>query len=187
MSQHHSGLNRRRFLQGSASVATAAISGAALSGCNASDGAVVGDGKLAFVHGVASGDPLPDRVILWTRVTPQDTAAALTVQWQMATDPDMLDVVASGSVVTQASRDFTVKVDPTGLMAGTTYYYRFSSGGVQSPIGRTRTAPVGAVERLRVGVVSGSSRAQGLFNAYRRVAGRADLGGVVHLGDYIYE
>lgn len=188
MSQRSSGLNRRRFLQGSASVATAAISGAGLSACNSSsDSGVGGDAQLAFMHGVASGDPLPDRVILWTRVTPQDTDAEVNVQWQVATDPEMLQVVASGSVTTQASRDFTVKVDPTGLMAGTTYYYRFASGDVQSPIGRTRTAPVGAVERLRVGVVSCSSLAHGLFNAYRRVAERADLDVVLHLGDYIYE
>lgn len=187
MSKVTSGLNRRRFLQGSASVATAAISGAGLSACNSNGSAVVGDADIAFLHGVASGDPLADRVILWTRVTPQDLESSVTVQWQLATDPGMTDVIASGSVVTQASRDFTVKVDPTGLMAGTTYYYRFASGDVQSPIGRTRTAPVGAVDRLRVGVVSCSSLAHGLFNAYRRVAERADLDVVLHLGDYIYE
>ena len=188
MSDKSSGLNRRHFLQGSASMATAAIGVTSLSACNSDgDRTATGDAEVAFVHGVASGDPLPDRVILWTRVTPQDQTAPVTVEWEIATDTELQSVVASGSVTTQASRDFTVKVDPTGLLANTTYYYRFRSGEVTSPIGRTRTAPVGQVDRLRVGVVSCSSLAHGLFNAYRRVAERADLDVVLHLGDYIYE
>ena len=197
MKQRPQHLNRRHFLQGSAGVAGAAISGSLLGGCvdgtRSDDGAVGGpapggDGSLRFEHGVASGDPLPDRVILWTRVTPADAGSGpIAVAWEVAADPEFTTLVLSGAVNTDASRDYTVKVDPSGLTAGTTYYFRFVAGGEVSPVGRTRTAPIGAVDRLRVGVVSCSSLAHGLFNVYRRVAERSDLDVVLHLGDYIYE
>lgn len=141
----------------------------------------------AFRHGVASGDPLADRVILWTRVTPKDPAAAVTVSWQVARDARFSRVVSSGEAQTGAARDFTVKVDATGLEPGTTYYYRFESQGGRSAIGRTRTLPRDGVGRLRLGVVSCSNLPQGYFNAYACLARRADLDAVLHLGDYIYE
>lgn len=141
-----------------------------------------------FQHGVASGDPLADRVILWTRVTPgRVTRETIPVRWEVARDAAFADVVARGLARTNASRDFTVKVDPAGLAPATTYYYRFLSLGRASPVGRTRTLPVGATPRLRIAVASCSNHAAGLFNAYRRIAGRADLDLVVHLGDYFYE
>lgn len=181
-----SALSRRLFLQGSASLAGASL----LPGCNSSTSSVAAPpaSGVRFDHGVASGDPLPDRVILWTRVTPaKDHSGPLTVDWEIASDPAMSQRLDSGRVDTGPDRDFTVKIDPTGLAAGQTYYYRFAVGEVRSPVGRTRTAPVGPVERLRVGVASCSSLAHGLFNAYRRLAERADLDVVLHLGDYIYE
>lgn len=140
-----------------------------------------------FQHGVASGDPLADRVILWTRVTPQAPRDRLRVDWVVARDPELAETVQAGSLVTDAGRDWTVKVDAQGLQPGTTYYYRFSVGGERSAVGRTRTLPVGAVDHLRLAVVSCSNFAAGYFNAYRRIAERADLDAVIHLGDYIYE
>ena len=96
-------------------------------------------------------------------------------------------VVSRGETQTGAARDFTVKVDVTGLEPGTTYYYRFESLGARSAIGRTRTLPREGVSRLRLGVVSCSNLPQGYFNAYACLAKRADLDAVLHLGDYIYE
>jgi len=90
-------------------------------------------------------------------------------------------------VVTAATRDFTVKIDATGLEPGTTYYYRFQSGGEQSVTGRTKTLPRENVARVRLGVVSCSNLPQGFFNAYACLANRPDLDAVLHLGDYLYE
>jgi len=142
-----------------------------------------------FYHGVASGDPLADRVIIWTRVTPEDLGGGpVEVGWRMATDPELTDLVASGTVTTDAGRDYTVKVDVTGLTPGTTYYYGFTAFDRASLTGKTKTTPVGdAVDHLRFGVVSCSNYQAGYFNAYGRLAARSDLDAVIHLGDYIYE
>jgi alkaline phosphatase D len=140
-----------------------------------------------FRHGVASGDPLSDRVILWTRVTPGAVTGEVPVSWQVARDAKFGQVVSRGEARTGAARDFTVKVDAQGLEAGTTYYYRFESLGARSAIGRTRTLPREGVSRLRMGVVSCSNLPQGYFNAYACLAKRADLDVILHLGDYIYE
>lgn len=140
-----------------------------------------------FRHGVASGDPLADRVILWTRVTPKATTGAQTVAWQIARDPKLAQVVARGEVQTGAARDFTVKVDVPGLEPGTAYYYRFDSMGERSVIGRTRTLPRAGISRIRLGVVSCANLPQGYFNAYACLARRPDLDAVLHLGDYFYE
>ena len=139
-----------------------------------------------FRHGVASGDPLNDRVILWTRVTPR-SGGAQRVAWQLASDDKVTQIVARGEVETGAARDYTVKVDAAGLRPGTTYYYRFSSNNEQSAIGRTRTLPSNGVSRVRLGVVSCANLPQGFFNAYACLANRRDLDAVLHLGDYIYE
>ena len=177
------GSNRRNFFKRSGSVAAALASVAALPlAANAAAPA----GPL-FQHGVASGDPLADRVILWTRITPQSPRAVVVVRYELATDPAMQIIVKRGTARTGAERDHTVKVDASGLRAGTTYYYRFHAENEASPIGRTRTLPVGATPRLRMAVVSCSNHAAGYFNAYRRIAERADLDLVVHLGDYLYE
>ncbi|MEO5689635.1 MAG: alkaline phosphatase D family protein [Burkholderiaceae bacterium] len=140
-----------------------------------------------FQHGVASGDPLRDRVILWTRITPTTALAAIAVTYVIATDPALAHVVVRGSTKTNPSRDNTVKVDALGLQANTTYYYQFSALGFTSPVGRTKTLPQGATSSLRMAVVSCSNYAYGYFNAYARIAQRADLDLVMHLGDYIYE
>jgi alkaline phosphatase D len=143
----------------------------------------------AFRHGVASGDPQADAVILWTRVTPAEGTgtAAVTLTWRVAADPGMVTVVRRGEVTTSASRDYTVKVDVRGLAAGRTYYYAFESDAERSPVGRTRTLPAGAVSRLRFASISCANFPAGFFNVYRILAARDDLDAVIHLGDYIYE
>ena len=138
-----------------------------------------------FRHGIASGDPLSDSVVLWTHLTTEETSA--DVSWVIARDPGLTDVVAMGSETTDGLRDFTVKVDVTGLEPATTYYYRFEGAGTTSRVGRTRTAPAALPERLRFAVMSCSSFNHGYFHAYRHVAERADIDAVLHLGDYIYE
>ncbi|MET9699222.1 alkaline phosphatase D family protein [Streptomyces sp. NPDC006529] len=150
----------------------------------------------AFLHGVASGDPLPDGVLLWTRVTP--TAGAVPgsglgpdtrVDWEVAEDRAFTRITASGSVTATAAADHTVKADVRGLRPQTAYWYRFTAGDTVSPAGRTRTAPAAGarVPGIRFGVVSCANWESGYFSAYRHLAARADLDAVLHLGDYIYE
>lgn len=144
--------------------------------------------RVDFLHGVASGDPLHDQVILWTRVTLRSTTVCpLSVSWEIFSSLDFADAVGRGVFVTTADRDYTVKVDVGGLSPGTTYYFRFAVGDSLSPIGRTRTAPNGPVDLLRLAVVSCASLAHGYFHIYRDLAERLDLDAVIHLGDYIYE
>ena len=143
--------------------------------------------SFTFAHGVASGDPQRDRVILWTRVTPIDPTETLRVRWTVASDPGMKQIRQSGRFVTDRRRDFTVKVDASGLKPGLTYYYQFEARGVKSPIGRTRTLPTGRVDRLRLAFASCANYPHGYFNAYARIAERDDLDFVLHLGDYLYE
>lgn len=143
--------------------------------------------ETIFSHGVASGDPLADSVILWTRVSPA-VDEPVELFFEVAIDPEFeMRVAADWIPATDASRDHTVKIDVDGLAAGSTYYYRFYAQGRVSPIGRTRTAPDGSVEHLRFAVCSCASYAHGYFHVYGEIAGRSDLDAVIHLGDYIYE
>ncbi|MFJ8359656.1 alkaline phosphatase D family protein [Streptomyces sp. NPDC093984] len=150
----------------------------------------------AFLHGVASGDPLPDGVLLWTRVTPTAEATPgsglgpdTEVAWVLAKDKAFTAIVAKGSVTATAASDHTVKADVRGLEPATDYWFRFSAGGTDSPVARTRTAPAAdaAVSGLRFGVVSCANWEAGYFAAYRHLAARGDLDAWLHLGDYIYE
>ncbi len=156
---------------------------------NGSNDALAQESLRPFFHGVASGDPLSDRVILWTRVTPDagTSPTEIRVQWRVATDTGLTNIVQRGEVITSPARDYTVKIDVAGLQQGTTYYYGFTALGANSLTGRTRTATQSATGQLRFAVVSCSNFAQGFFNAYARVADRNDLDAVIHLGDYIYE
>ncbi|MGI5468239.1 alkaline phosphatase D family protein [Streptomyces sp. CA-132043] len=149
-----------------------------------------------FQHGVASGDPLPDGILLWTRVTPAADALpgsgqgpAAEVGWQVATDKGFTEVVARGTATASAATDHTVKADVRGLSPATTYWFRFTALGVHSPVGRTRTAPAAgtAVRNVRFGVVSCANWESGYFSPYRHLAARTDLDAVLHLGDYLYE
>lgn len=149
-----------------------------------------------FAHGIASGDPLPDAVIIWTRVTPEPGATpgsgrgpAVTVRWEMATDRAFSNVVRSGTANATPATDHTVKVDVSGLTPGTAYHYRFVLDGELSDIGDTRTAPAldADVDSLRFGVVSCANWEAGYFGAYRHLGERDDLFAIIHLGDYLYE
>ena len=140
-----------------------------------------------FADGVASGDPLTDGVIIWTRVNP-GASEPTEVWWEMALDQDFQQRTAQGTVMTDGSRDFTVKVDANGLMWGRNYFYRFAAQGRWSPTGRTRLAPNGNdAGKLRFGVCSCADYSLGYFYGYRHMAERADLDAIVHLGDYYYE
>ena len=144
---------------------------------------------LSFQHSVASGDPLPDGVMLWTRVTPAEAAPPFMVDYLLALDPALTQVVQRGQFATSAERDYTVKPDVRGLAPATSYYYQFSVGEAKSPVGRTRTTPALDAEaaQLRFAVASCSDYGIGFFHAYRRIAERQDLDAVLHLGDYLYE
>lgn len=147
--------------------------------------AEVGNGKAElFRHGVASGDPDASSVVLWTRVT---VAAPVEVEWELASDPRFARIVRQGRIVAGPERDFTVKVLVEGLEPGWRYFYRFRAGGVTSPIGQTRTLPVGRIERLGIALASCSNFAFGYFNAYDAIAHDAAVDFVLHTGDYIYE
>jgi alkaline phosphatase D len=174
------GLDRREFLLG-----TASASAALLAACAGVPRAPVSD---LFRHGVASGDPLVDGVVLWTRVTPPaGDSRAVPVRWLVARDPELARPVASGHAVAGSVRDFTLKVDARGLDPGTSYYYAFEARGGRSAVGRTRTLPLGSPDRLRLAFCSCASFPHGFFNAYALIARRADLDLVLHLGDYLYE
>ena len=149
-----------------------------------------------FSHGIASGDPMPGSVLLWTRVTPTPESLPgsgagpdVSVRWEISADAAFKKVVARGTAATGPARDHTVKVVAAGLAPATSYWYRFTLGKKISPVGRTRTAPAAsaAVARLKFGVVSCANWQAGYFSSYRHLAARGDLDAVLHLGDYLYE
>ena len=142
--------------------------------------------ETTFSHGIASGDPLADAVILWTRIT-TESEDPVEVLWEVSETPDFATIYASGLTSTTGDRDWTVKVDATCLLPGQTWYYRFQALGRTSVVGRTRTAPYGPTERLRFAFCSCSSFAHGWYHAYRAMSEQAGLDVVFHLGDYTYE
>jgi alkaline phosphatase D len=181
---------RRHFIRQVCSTALLGGAGAVgLAGCSSTAANLDESNGVSFEHGVASGDPLQDRVILWTRVTPrrQDGPLQLEVRWQVATDAAMRLVVASGSAGTSEQRDFTVKVDAAGLLPGHAYYYQFAVDGVKSPVGRTRTLPRPDVRQVRLAVFSCSNYPSGYFNVYADAARQDNIDAALHIGDYIYE
>jgi alkaline phosphatase D len=133
-----------------------------------------------FTHGVASFDPLADRVLLWTLVN-----GGGPVRWVVAARPDMTGVVASGEVRADPEPG-TVTVDVTGLEPASTYWYRFEAAGELSPTGRTRTLGAGDADRIRIGVTCCARYSASTFAVYRAMAA-ADIDLVLHLGDYVYE
>ncbi len=172
-------MRRRRILQG---FVAATVSGWA--GFSAPLAAQ--RGHYPFAHGVASGDPSADAVVIWTRVSGA-RGERVRVDWQVATDPGMRDVLKHGRTTTGPHRDYTVKVDVGGLPSGRTLFYKFLASGATSQIGRTRTLPTGEVRDAAFAVVSCSNYPAGYFHAYREIAARDDLDAVIHLGDYLYE
>jgi len=148
-------------------------------------------GQVAFLHGVASGDPDQHSAVFWTRVTPADPSVGeIAVVLEVARDADFTDMVRRFTDLTaRAERDFTVKHDLNGrgLEPGREYFYRFIANGVTSPAGRVRTLPQGATPQVNLAVVSCQLYPGGLFNAYEAISQLDRLDAVVHLGDYIYE
>ncbi|MEO5665369.1 MAG: alkaline phosphatase D family protein [Nocardioides sp.] len=182
-------LHRRTVLATSAGVGLAAAGTASFQAAAAPTSGL-------FQHGVASGDPMSGRVVLWTRVTPIPAATPgsgvgpeTKVRWEVSRDERFRKTVRSGTFTTNAARDHTVKVDATGLAPETWYFYRFTVGSATSPVGRTRTAPdeASSPDHLRLGVVSCANLQAGWFSAYRHLAARDDLQAILHLGDYVYE
>ncbi len=166
--------------------------------------------KEPFYHGVASGDPLPDAVIIWTRVTPEVETDSVLVKWEVALDEYFTHIEASGEAVASAEMDFTLKIDAQGLLPDAFHFYRFEALGKKSLVGRTKTT--GGERRqnqafftsisarknqprsypspnkqVRLAVVSCNNYEAGYFNGFARIAEIEDLDAVVHLGDYIYE
>lgn len=140
-----------------------------------------------FIHGVASGDPLADRVILWTRIATKDAETLVSGRWHVALDAELDQIVQSGEFTAGSDSDFTVKIDVKGLLPNTIYYYAFTTPDYASIIGKTRTLPAGATDQVTFAVVTCADYRSGYFNAYGRIAERDDLQAVIHLGDYIYE
>lgn len=153
-------------------------------------------GRIAepFTLGVASGDPLPDSVVLWTRLAPEPLLEdggmpqrAVDVDWEIATDDAFQAVLQSGTVQALPEEAHSVHVDVGGLASGAPYWYRFRVGGEVSPVGRTRTAPAaGSLNPISFGVTSCASFEEGWFTAYEHLA-QEDLDVVFCLGDYLYE
>jgi alkaline phosphatase D len=189
-------LDRRGFL-GLAGTSTAALMlGTGLVGAG-SAGAAPRSIDYPFTLGVASGDPLPESVVLWTRLAPDPLAAdglggmpdrAVNVRFEVAEDERFRKVVARGNAAADPELAHSVHVDAKGLAPGREYFYRFRAGNDVSPVGRTKTAPAreARVSQLSLVVVSCQHFEQGYFTAYRHILNDApDL--VAHCGDYIYE
>ena len=181
------GFKRRSLVKAIAASSLLPLLGANLIGCSSgsNNGNRLNTTPASFEHGVASGDPLANQVILWTRVTAQGQGD-VWVGWEIATDESFTDKVGEGSGTTSAAVDYTVKVDVEGLQPATVYYYRFFTVNSTSPTGRTRTLPQGEVAAAAFAVVSCANYPAGFFNVYREVA-MQEIDAVLHLGDYLYE
>ena len=144
------------------------------------------DPELApFYHGVASGDPLQESVVLWTRITPKEAMEEVIVEWELAKDSTFGTIIQKGEVKTSPKRDYTVKLIVDDLEPNSSYYYRFKNDEAFSKTGRTKTLPSGN-KPVNLAFVSCSNIESGYFNAYAAIL-EDDVDAVVHLGDYIYE
>lgn len=178
-------ISRRELIQKSLFGFGALSLSAGFTGCNDSSDQETATLQVNFEHGVASGDPLQDRVILWTRLTPSDSSARLQVTWEIALDQQFKQIIKTDKVTTSASQDFTVKVDAIGLKPNQSYFYRFVFGDKISPVGQTKTLPT-STSKVSFAVCSCSNYPAGYFYVYREMA-KQNVDVVIHLGDYIYE
>lgn len=178
-------ISRRELIQKSLFGFGALSLSAGFTGCNNSSDKESNALKVSFDHGVASGDPLQDRVILWTRLSPNKASARLQVTWEIALDDQFKQIVKTDKVTTAAAQDFTVKVDATGLTPNQNYFYRFIFGDKKSPVGQTKTLPT-STSKVSFAVCSCSNYPAGYFYVYREIA-KQNVDVVIHLGDYIYE
>jgi alkaline phosphatase D len=181
MSQLHT--DRRNFLIRSASaVAAVSTTGTILVACGGTNAAAA-----EYRYGVASGDPLADRVMLWTHAKVPNSNESVPLTWQVSTSSAFDTIVATGSLTSVADTAFTNKVDATGLSAGNTYYYRFlDQFRNASPVGTTRTLPASSATSVKFAVFSCTLYSAGYFNAYDAAA-KSGAQYAIHLGDYIYE
>ncbi|WP_159820680.1 alkaline phosphatase D family protein [Colwellia sp. 20A7] len=186
-----SNTSRRKFLKlttglSAGSVLALAVS-TSLTGCAALQKESLSN--VEFKHGVASGDPLNNALIIWTRVSVlKDTMqSSATVAWELASDAEFKNIIRNGTEKTDKRRDFTIKIDVQDLQPNTEYFYRFVGLASLSPVGRGKTLPIDNVEQIKMVVVSCSNYPAGYFNAYSDAAKQEDLDVVLHLGDYIYE
>jgi alkaline phosphatase D len=184
-------VSRRHFLQGAVALATTSIVTPAL---RTHARAQVRFTGYPFTLGVASGCPLPDSVVLWTRLAPEPLNGGgmepgkVEVQWELARDEHFHDGIQQGSVWTAHELGHSVHAEVQGLEPGRWYWYRFRVHDEVSPVGRTRTAPGAnaSLDRFRLAVASCQHYEQGYFSAYRHMADD-DVDLVVFVGDYIYE
>lgn len=187
-------MDRRTFIKLSSLTGASVAVSTGLAGCTVSNSEnSQPQTKATFTHGVASGDPLKEAVIIWTRAVPDSGAgpgsglAKADILWEMASDADFTDIVSSGVVEAKATHDFTVKVDVTGLSPANRYFYRFKSANDTSPVGETRTLPEADVLDVTFGIFSCSNYPAGFFTPYMEAAKNDNIDYVLHLGDYIYE
>ena len=144
-------------------------------------------GLTGFTHNVASGEPGPDSMLLWTRYV-SATGSPSKVRAEVSETRDFAKIVTGGQMITGPWRDHTVKITVDGLQPGRTYFYRFiAPDGAVSPIGRTKTLPVGKTAKFNIAIFSCSNIGFGEFNAYGHAAARDDIDLTLHMGDYIYE
>ena len=170
--------SRRNFIVKSTSVATAAAVSSALVACGGSDAPAA-----EFKYGIASGDPLADRVMLWTHAKIADSTAVVGLTWQVASDSAFASILRSGRIETSEATSFTAKVDVNGLTAGSTYFYRFlDEAGTSSTLGITRTLPAVNAASVKFAVFSCALYSEGFFNTYD-AATKSDAQYAIHLGD----
>ncbi|MEE9373189.1 MAG: alkaline phosphatase D family protein [Saprospiraceae bacterium] len=149
---------------------------------NGKDGFILKQ-TVSFDHGVASGDPTSNAIILWTRITTDGSAEG---KWEISKDQKFNSIEQNGHFFTDNNADYTVKIDVKNLDINTAYYYRFKSYGVISPVGKTKTLDNSGVGEVSLGIVSCSNFQFGYFSAYRHLA-QKNIDIVLHLGDYFYE
>ncbi len=138
-----------------------------------------------FRHGVASGDPAQTSMVLWTRVSSDEDEVA--VEWELASDRDFRSIVKTGRAAARRARDHTIKVVPSGLKPGRTYFYRFKAKGELSAVGRSRTLAKAGLEELGIALMSCTNYSLGYFNAYDAIANDLAIDYILHTGDYYYE
>ncbi|MEM8942638.1 MAG: alkaline phosphatase D family protein [Pseudomonadota bacterium] len=178
-------LNRREVLRHTLSLASTVYVSTALTGC-VSSGALASLDEADFTHGVASGDPEPDALMLWTRAVPR-AGERVQIAWEVAEDANFERTLRSGITTTSSDRDYTIKVDVRDLVQGRDYYYRFRSADGVSTTGKARTPPTDAIDELHLAVFSCSNYPAGYFHAYAEAAGLSHIDAFLHLGDYFYE
>ncbi|MDP5280966.1 alkaline phosphatase D family protein [Sphingomonas sp. DG1-23] len=150
-------------------------------------GFALGQPSSGFTHSVASGEPGPDTMLLWTRYVPKEGGPA-KLRAEVSSTEDFARILSGGELTTGPWRDHTAKITVQGLAPGTRYFYRFvAPDGSFSPVGRTQTLPEGDVRRFGIAIFSCSNLPFGYFNAYAHAAARSDIDLWVHLGDYLYE